>query len=37
LGDQSGGVEETGAKTLAIQEIGPISEAMEVSAEINYY
>jgi hypothetical protein len=36
LGDQSGGAEETGARTSATQEIGAISEAMEVSAEINH-
>jgi hypothetical protein len=30
LGDQSGGAEETGARTSATQEIGAISEAMEV-------
>jgi hypothetical protein len=38
LGDQSGGAEETGARTLATQEIGAISEAMEVlSAEISHH
>jgi hypothetical protein len=38
LGDQSGGVEETGARTSATQEIGAISEAMEVlSAEISHH
>jgi hypothetical protein len=36
LGDQSGGAEGTGARTSATQEIGAISEAMEVlSAEIS--
>jgi len=38
LGDQSGGAEETGARTSATQEIGAISEAMEVlSAEISHH
>ena len=37
LGDQSGGAEETGARTSATQEIGVISEALEVSAEINHH
>ena len=37
LSDQSGGVEESGARTSATREIGAISEAMEVSAEINHY
>jgi hypothetical protein len=37
-GDQSGGAEETGARTSATQEIGAISEAMEVlSAEISHH
>ena len=38
LGDQSGGAEETGARTSATQEIGAISEPMEVlSAEISHH
>jgi hypothetical protein len=37
LSGQSGGVEESGARTSATREIGAISEAMEVSAEINHY
>ena len=38
LGDQSGGAEETGAKTSATQEIGAISETMKVpSAEISHH
>src|SRR5258708_7046905 len=38
LGDQSGGAEETGARTSATQEIGAISEASEaLSAEISYH
>ena len=38
LGDQSGGAEETGARTSTTQEIGGISEAMEVlSAEISHH
>ena len=38
LGDQSGGAEETGARTSATQEIGAISKAMEVlSAEISHH
>lgn len=38
LGDQSGGAEETGARTSATLEIGAISEAMEVlSAEISHH
>jgi hypothetical protein len=38
LGDQSGGAEETGARISATQEIGTISEAMEVlSAEISHH
>jgi len=38
LGDQSGGAEETGARASATQEIGAISEAMEVlSAEISHH
>jgi hypothetical protein len=38
LGDQSGGAAETGARTSATQEIGAISEAMEVlSAEISHH
>jgi hypothetical protein len=38
LSDQIGGAGETGAGTSATQEIGAISEAMEVlSAEIRYY
>ena len=38
LGDQSGGAEETGATSSATQEIGAISEAMEVlSAEISHH
>jgi hypothetical protein len=38
LGDQSGGAEETGARTSATQEIGAISEVMEVlSAETSYH
>jgi len=38
LGDQSGGADETGARTSATQEIGAISEAMEVlSAEMGHH
>jgi hypothetical protein len=38
LGDQSGGAEETGARTSATREVGAISEAMEVlSAEISHH
>jgi hypothetical protein len=38
LGDQSGGAEETVARTSATQEIGAISEAMEaLSAEISHH
>jgi hypothetical protein len=38
LGDQSGGAEETVARTSATQEIGAISEAMEVlSAEMSHH
>jgi hypothetical protein len=38
LSGQSGGAEETGARTSATQEIGAISEAMEVlSAEISHH
>jgi hypothetical protein len=38
LGDQSGGTEETGARTSATREVGAISEAMEVlSAEIRHH
>jgi hypothetical protein len=38
LRDQSGGAEETGARTSASPEIGAISEAMEaLSAEISYH
>ena len=38
LGDQSAGAVETGARTSATQEIGAISEAMEVlSAEISHH
>ena len=36
LSDQSGGAEEAGASTPATRQMGAISEAMEVSAEINH-